>query len=166
MNNTQISLPYLFTPREYQVPFLNAWDNGCKRLILVGHRRMGKDKMIFAQMAKKMQERVGTYFYFLPTYTQAKKVIWTGADREGFRFLDHFPPQLVRNKNEQEMRIEMKNGSILQLVGADNIDRIVGTNPIGVVFSEYALMKPQVWNMLSPILAENGGWAVFIFTPR
>lgn len=166
MSSTQISLPYLFTPRDYQVPFLNAWDNGCKRLILVGHRRMGKDKMIFAQMAKKMQERVGTYFYFLPTYTQAKKVIWTGADREGFRFLDHFPPQLVKNKNEQEMRIEMKNGSILQLVGADNIDRIVGTNPIGVVFSEYALMKPQVWNMLSPILAENGGWAVFIFTPR
>jgi hypothetical protein len=64
------------------------------------------------------------------------------------------------------MIIETINGSILQLVGADNIDRIVGTNPIGVVFSEYSLMKPEVWTLISPILAENGGWAVFIFTPR
>lgn len=111
-------------------------------------------------------ERVGTYYYFLPTYSQSKKVIWTGADGSGFRFLDHFPKELIKDKNEADMRIELINGSILQLVGADNIDRIVGTNPVGVVFSEYSLMKEEVWNFISPILAENGGWAVFIMTPR
>jgi hypothetical protein len=163
---SQINLPHLFTPRPHQIPFLKAWDGGCKRLILVAHRRMGKDKTVFSQLPKKMMERVGTYFYFLPTYTQAKKVIWNGADGEGLRFLDHFPKELVKDKNETEMRITMKNGSILQLVGADNIDRVVGTNPIGVVFSEYALMKQEVWDYISPILAENGGWAVFIYTPR
>ncbi len=126
----------------------------------------GKDKTVFAQIPKKMMERVGTYFYFLPTYNQARKILWNGADREGFRFLDHFPKEIVRDKNEAEMRITTTNGSILQLVGADNIDRIVGTNPIGVVFSEYSLMKPEVWTLISPILAENGGWAVFVFTPR
>ena len=133
---------------------------------MVAHRRMGKDKMIFSQIPKKMMERVGTYFYFLPTYNQARKVIWNGADKDGFRFLDHFPKEIVKRRNEAEMIIELTNGSILQLVGADNIDRIVGTNPVGVVFSEYSLMKPEVWNLISPILAENGGFAVFIFTPR
>lgn len=64
------------------------------------------------------------------------------------------------------MQIELINGSIIQLIGADNIDRIVGTNPIGVIFSEYSLMKPNVWEFIRPILAENGGWAGFIFTPR
>jgi hypothetical protein len=64
------------------------------------------------------------------------------------------------------MTITLTNGSILQMVGADNIDRIVGTNPVGCVFSEYSLMKPEVWELISPILVENGGWAVFIFTPR
>jgi hypothetical protein len=64
------------------------------------------------------------------------------------------------------MIIELINGSILQMVGADNIDRIVGTNPIGVVFSEYSLMKPDVWNLISPILRENDGFAIFIMTPR
>jgi hypothetical protein len=122
--------------------------------------------MVFANLPKKMMQRVGTYFYFLPTYTQAKKVIWTGADGSGYRFLDHFPKEIIKDKNETEMRITLTNGSILQLVGADNIDRIVGTNPIGVVFSEYALMKSEVWDYISPILTENGGWAVFVYTPR
>jgi hypothetical protein len=122
--------------------------------------------MVFANLSKKMMERVGTYFYFLPTYNQARKVIWTGADSQGFRFLDHFPKEIIKNVNETEMRIILTNGSMLQLIGADNIDRIVGTNPIGVVFSEYALMKPDVWDLISPILTENGGWAVFVYTPR
>lgn len=162
----EITLPYKFIPREYQVPLLRKWDGGIKRIVLVGHRRMGKDKMIFANIPKKMMERVGTYFYFLPTYNQARKVIWNGADKDGFKFLEHFPKEILKNVNETEMRVTLVNGSILQLIGADNIDRVVGTNPIGVVFSEYALMKPEVWNLISPILTENGGWAVFVYTPR
>jgi len=162
----EITLPHAYSPRPYQLNILKAWDSGMKRLVWVAHRRSGKDKTIFANLPKKMMERVGTYFYFLPTYAQSKKVIWTGADKNGFRFLDHFPKEIVKDINQTEMRIELVNGSILQMVGADNIDRIVGTNPIGVVFSEYSLMKEEVWNMIRPILAENGGWAIFIFTPR
>ena len=173
--STTINLPYEFTPRPYQESFLYAWDIGrgtfekpdpFQRLMMVAHRRMGKDKMVFAQIPKKMMERKGTYYYFLPTYNQARKVIWNGADKSGFRFLDHFPKEIVARKNEQDMIIETVNGSMLQLVGADNIDRIVGSNPVGVVFSEFSLMKSDVWTLISPILAENGGWAVFIFTPR
>jgi hypothetical protein len=162
-----ITLPHNFKPRKYQLPFLKAFDSGIKRFILVWHRRSGKDKTVFSHVPKKMFERVGTYFYFLPTYTQAKKVIWTGADKDGFRFLDHIPKDIIKGEpNETEMRIELVNGSILQMVGADNIDRIVGTNPVGVIFSEYSLMKPKVWEYIRPILAENGGWAIFVFTPR
>lgn len=163
---TTITLPHAFSPRSYQIPILKAWDSGTKRLFWVAHRRSGKDKTIFANISKKMMERVGTYYYFLPTYSQAKKVIWTGADKSGMKFLDHFPKEIVKTINQSDMIIELKNGSILQMVGADNIDRIVGTNPIGVVFSEYSLMKPDVWNLISPILRENDGWAIFIMTPR
>lgn len=161
-----ITLPYHFTPRDYQLPILKAWDSGIDRLYWVAHRRSGKDKTIFANLPKKMMERKGTYYYFLPTYAQAKKVIWTGADKDGFKFLDHFPKEIVKSINQSDMIIELINGSILQMVGADNIDRIVGTNPVGIVFSEYSLMKPDVWNFISPILRENGGWAIFIMTPR
>jgi Terminase RNaseH-like domain len=156
----EISLPHKFEPREYQLPLLEAFDEGYKRLIYVAHRRAGKDKI------RAAVQRVGTYFYILPTYSQAKKVIWDSIDKDGFKMLEHIPKRLIDKANETEMQIELKNGSIIQLVGADNVDRIVGTNPVGVVFSEYALIKPEVWDLIRPILAENGGWAIFNFTPR
>ena len=105
----EIKLPHKWTPRPYQLNFLRAWDNGIKRFILVWHRRSGKDKTVFPQIPKKMFERVGLYLYFLPKYTQARKVIWNGADKEGFRLLAHIPEELIKNKNETEMRIELRN---------------------------------------------------------
>ena len=43
---------------------------------------------------------------------------------------------------------------------------LVGTPPIGLVFSEFALANPYAWSYLRPILLENNGWAIFISTPR
>jgi phage terminase large subunit len=113
-----------------------------------------------------MFERVGTYFYIFPTYTQAKKVLWDGRDRDGFPFMSHIPKEVVSKKNESELRIEVVNGSALQLIGSDNIDSVVGTNPVGCVFSEFALQDPKAWDYMRPILRENGGWAIFDYTPR
>ncbi len=111
-------------------------------------------------------ERVGSYYYFFPTYSQGKKILWNGADRNGFRFIEHFPKEFIESKNDTEQLIKLKNGSIFQIIGTDNIDSIVGTNPVGCVFSEYALQNPKAWDFIRPILAENGGWAIFNYTPR
>ena len=64
------------------------------------------------------------------------------------------------------MKIRFINGSLIQMVGSDNIDGLVGTNPLGVVFSEYAIQDPRAYNFLRPILMANDGWCVFISTPR
>ncbi len=164
---TEIIIPYKFVPRIYQLPILQAMHPKYKRFVAVWHRRSGKDKTILNAVISKMLERVGTYFYVFPTFNQGRKVLWAGIDRDGMKFLEHFPKELVKGEpNNTEMRIKLKNGSIFQVVGADNIDNLVGTNPIGVVFSEYSLMKAQVWEFIRPILAENNGFAVFIYTPR
>jgi hypothetical protein len=114
-----------------------------------------------------MHQRVGAYYYFFPTYQQGKKILWEGMDREGFRFIDHFPKELVEGKpNDTEMKLKYKKGSLFQVIGTDNINSIVGTNPIGCVFSEYSLQDPSAWDFIRPILAENGGWAIFNYTPR
>ena len=34
------------------------------------------------------------------------------------------------------------------------------------MFSEWALADPRAWDYIRPILAENGGWALFIYTAR
>jgi len=162
----EIILPYNFTPREYQIPILRALDSGYKRVVAVWHRRSGKDKTLINVVAKKMYERVGAYYYFFPTYNQGRKILWDGRDRDGFKFLDHIPTELRKAPNNTEMKIETDNGSIFQIIGTDKIDSIVGTNPIGCVFSEYSLQDPQAWDFMRPILAENGGWAIFNYTPR
>lgn len=81
--------------------------------------------------------------------------------------MDHIPKELIAgNPNSTEMKIRLRNGSIIQIIGTNNIDSIVGTNPIGCVFTEYSLQDPRAWSLIRPILVENGGWAVFNFTPR
>lgn len=163
----QITLPHKFNPRPYQLNLLKALDSGKTRALIVWNRRSGKDKTCFNYMIRKSFEKVGTYFYFLPTYSQAKKVIWDNIDNEGFRMLDHIPKELIKSTNATELKIELKNGSIIQLIAADEFKNSgVGTNPIGVVFSEYSITNPEAWKFVSPILAANGGWAIFNFTPR
>lgn len=102
----------------------------------------------------------------MPTYSQAKKVIWDASTNDGFRIIDYFPPEFVAQKNQQEMKLRLKNGSLFQLIGSDNIDSLMGTNPKIVVFSEYALQTPDAWDFIRPILKVNGGVAIFISTPR
>jgi len=43
---------------------------------------------------------------------------------------------------------------------------LMGTNPQGCVFSEYALQDPMAYQYLRPILTANGGWSLVISTPR
>jgi hypothetical protein len=162
-----LTVPVNYTPRPYQLPILRALDNGMRRIVWVAHRRSGKDKTCINIVAKKMLERIGAYYYVFPTYNQGRKILWDGIDKDGRRFLDHFPIELLDGKpNDSEMKLRFKNGSLFQVIGSDNIDSIVGTNPVGVVLSEYSLQDPTAWGYLRPILAENGGWAIFVYTPR
>jgi hypothetical protein len=166
MAKKQITLPHNYRPREYQWSFFEAMATGIKRAVCVWHRRAGKDKTFLNFMIKEMPKRVGAYYYFLPTYRQGKQILWDGIDRDGFKYMHHFPKEIIKRKHETEMKIELTTGSIFQIIGTDNIDAIMGTNPVGCVFSEYSLQNRDAWDFISPILAENDGWAVFNFTPR
>lgn len=54
----------------------------------------------------------------------------------------------------------------MAVIGSDNYNALVGSPPIGLTASEWALADPAAWAYLSPILEDNGGWALFITTPR
>ena len=161
-----IAVPHRFDPRPYQLPSLEALDSGIRRVVAIWHRRAGKEKTFFNYAIKSAVDRIGAYYYIFPTYSQAKKVLWDGRDKDGLAFSDHIPPQLLKDRHSQDLKWTLINGSIIQLIGSDNIDSIVGTNPVGCVFSEYALQNPVAWDYLRPILRENGGWAIFDYTPR
>ena len=132
----------------------------------IWHRRAGKDSVGLNWTVVSAFQRPGLYWHLLPTYQQGRKILWDGITKDGRAFLSHWPEPLVQNVNNVEMKLEMKNGSIWQVVGTDNVDRLVGANPVGCIFSEYALQDKRAWDYIRPILAENGGWALFIYTPR
>ena len=163
---TELTIPYHFTPRDYQLPIFEAIDSWIKRIIMVRHRRAWKDKACFNVIVKKAMETVWIYYYVFPTYSQGKKAARDGIDKDGRKTINHIPQEVVKRKNDTEMKVELINGSIIQIVWSDNVDSIVWTNPIWIVFSEYSLQTPAVRDFLRPILAENGGRAIFNFTPR
>lgn len=162
-----ISIPNEWAPRPHQIGLFKAYDTGKKRFCVVWHRRAGKDSTVLNLSAKAMLERVGTYWHLFPYQTQARKAIWNGIDSQGRKILDQvFPHEIRKRTSSQEMLIELVNGSTWQLAGSDNYDSLVGSNPVGVVFSEWSLCDPNAWAYIRPILVENNGWASFIYTPR
>lgn len=161
-----INLPHQWEPRPYQEPMWAALQSGIKRAVGVWHRRAGKDLTFMHWTATQAFERVGLYWHILPTYQQGRKIVWEGMTRDGTPFLSAFPDETIVSRRNDEMTLYLEGGSQWQVIGTDNVDRLVGTNPVGCVFSEYSLQNPKAWDFIRPILAENGGWAAFIYTPR
>lgn len=164
----EIDRPYI--PRDYQKKFESAMLKGIKRAFLLYHRRAGKDVACWNFMIYQAQRRdipSGIYYYVLPTYNQGRKVIWDGQTESGLRFLDYIPESMrEKSPNMAEMKVRLKNGSMIQVVGAENYNALRGTNPKGVVLSEFAMEDPRIWTeVISPILVKNNGWAVFNTTP-
>jgi len=163
-----IELPNGWEPRPYQLPLWQYLEHGGKRADVAAHRRWGKDDVALHWTACAAIQRPGTYWHLLPEAAQARKAIWDAVNpHTGKKRIDEaFPPEIRARKREQEMIIELVNGSTWQVLGSDNYNSLVGSPPVGVVLSEWALAKPDAWTYLRPILAENGGWAIFIWTPR
>ena len=163
----KLTIPYNFRPRKYQIPLFKAFDAGIKRGVCCWHRRAGKDKCGLNLFIREMFKRKGQYYHLFPTARQARKAIWDGIDKDGLKVMDHFPKEVIVSKNETDMKVTLTNGSIYQLVGTDmGLDWLVGTNPVGLLFSEYPIMSPKAWDFLRPIIRENDGIALFVYTPR
>ena len=169
-----------FVPRGYQLPAFKAIDSGIKRVMLIWHRRAGKDKTCWEIMLSSAFETAGNYWYAFPEYSQGRKAFWQSIDGNGKRIIDYIPQGLMyKNPSEQEMIIYLKtraniegkdpkSHSTIQVVGADKPDSLRGANPRGVIGSEFSeWKKPSVYEtIIEPVLVENGGWFLANGTPK
>lgn len=164
----ELILPHNWRPRWYQKPLWRYLEQGGKRAYEIAHRRWGKDDVCLHWTATSAMTRVGNYWHMLPEASQARKAIWDAINpHTGLRRIDEAFPHAIRRRTvDNEMKIEFITGSIWQVLGSDNYNSYVGSPPVGVVLSEWALADPQAWAYLMPILEENSGWAFFITTPR
>lgn len=108
----------------------------------------------------------GRYWIIAPEYTQAKSIYWRGLVD------DYIPKELIVKKNDNELILEIMSSvpgknSIIEFKGSDREDKLRGAGLNGVVLDEYAFQKDTVWEkIVSPMLLQTGGWALFITTPN
>lgn len=159
---------------------------GKNRADVVWHRRGGKDTTAWMYLLVRAAAERGVYYYLAPTYNQGKKILWDGYTSRGLGdnlgngathgtpFKDFIPRDWLDTTKgqgtgfiEDEMQVWLKNGSLIQIVGTDKLDNVRGANVRGAVFSEYSISKETSWTtLIEPMLLENGGWSVFVYTPQ
>lgn len=95
-----------------------------------------------------------------PTNKQAKKIFW-----EDFKKL--IPNDLKADTSESDLRIKLLSGAEVHVAGMDAPDRVEGQMWDGVLLDEYGNMAERVWpEVISPVLADTGGWAMFTGVPE
>ena len=152
-----ISIPYSPRPLQREV------HNSLKRFnVLVCHRRFGKSVLSINELIKTaVSKPMAKCAFVAPTYRQGKSIAW--------EYLKYYTKPLMYlggAKNETELKIDLFNGSTIQIFGADHPDSLRGMGFHGVVLDEYALMAPRVWTeIIRPAISDHLGWVMFIGTP-
>jgi hypothetical protein len=130
-------------------------------IIVVAARRWGKTVLALWCLIVNAFSATGRMCYYVaPTYAQAKRIAWS-------LLKELVPPAARRRTSEQELLIELRNGSIIQLHGADRPDRLRGVGLDFAVLDEFASMRVETWNaVIRPALSNRRGRALFIGTPK
>lgn len=131
--------------------------------VVVCHRRWGKTVMAINHLLRDAimcQRERPRFHYISPTYRQAKMISWD--------YVKEFAGKIPGVKfNETELRCDLPNGARITLLGGDDPSRLRGIYSDGVVMDEVADMPESVFpEVIRPALADRGGYAIFIGTPR
>lgn len=168
MGLRRVRLPQL-KPRHYQMGAWKALDQGARNLLISHPRRHGKDVTTASILSKKAMTRVGSYYYLFPTRKWAERAIWnnivTIGKKSGHLIDLIFPPQIVANKNNTDLKLTLINGSTVNMGGTDNLD-FVGQGGYGYALSEFSLHKEEVTGFLAPILDEGNSFIIMNGTMR
>jgi phage terminase large subunit len=160
---------YGWSPRADQLPEWKALTSPeLRKAEIVAHRRYGKDELCLHATCIQAMRRVGSYWYCLPEYEQARKNIWDMVNwRTGRKRIDDaFPPEIVAHKDNESMILTLESTSTIQLIGSDRADSLVGGGQVGIVLSEAAVAMPKAKELFMPIIKESKGWLIEISTPR
>lgn len=128
--------------------------------VVVAGRRWGKtalSRVLIITKARKPKQKI---WYVAPTYRMAKQIMWTDL-------LDAIPKKWIKKINETTLTITLINKTRIELKGADKPDSLRGVGIHFLVLDEFQDMTEETWTqVLRPTLADTGGHAIFIGTPK
>ena len=160
-----ISLPHIYKPRDYQLPFFEALHSGKYNIFVKNwHRRAGKDLTDWNAAIELAAEDVMSIKYAFPTSDMARDNLWESYTNDGLRFTEFVPEDLRLKKNKGDdglndslKRIELITGGSIRVISAHKPGRLRGGNSKVFVLSEFQVMDPQVIDIIEPILEANHG---------
>ena len=163
----RVRLPTIL-PRDYQLPFLQAFDRGKQYSLMSWPRRSGKDVTTFGSVVSAAIQKPGNYYYLFPTRAWAQRALWDNICEwaGGKKLVDLCcPDEIVSRKNNSDFFLDLINGSRIKIDGTDNLN-FVGQGGSGYALSEYSLHKEEVSGFLAPILTEGSAFVIFNGTLR
>lgn len=131
------------------------------RIVCAG-RRSGKSVLSRVIITYWALKNPGTYWIVSPNYKQSKMIHWREIQNE-------IPREYVAKKNEVELSLTLRNGSIIELKGAENPDALRGVKLRGLVIDEIASIRNWDWlwsEVLRPTLTDYAAPCLFISTPK
>jgi phage terminase large subunit len=129
--------------------------------VAVCGRRFGKTHLAIRELAKYARIPDRRCWYVAPTYRMAKQIVWKKLKKKLQKI------NWIKRINEQDLTIELVNGSEISLRGADNYDSLRGVGLNFLVLDEFADIDPEAWReVLRPTLSDTGGHALFLGTPK
>jgi phage terminase large subunit len=129
--------------------------------VAVCGRRFGKTHLAIRELAKYASKPDQKVWYIAPTYRMAKQIVWKKLKKKLLAI------NWVNKVNEQDLTLELVNGSEISLRGADNYDSLRGVGLNFIVIDEAADIDSEAWHeVLRPTLADTGGHALFLGTPK
>jgi hypothetical protein len=130
----------------------HLWNCPTRFAAVAAGRGSGKTLLAKRKIVKALTKRNGMFFYALPTYKQAKRVVWRDLK-------SMVPPSWLSKKpNETELYIETIFGSQLYLVGMDSPERIEGSQYDFGILDEACDQRPNVFQAtIRPALTDKKG---------
>jgi hypothetical protein len=159
MNNVKVFDSLKYKPHKSQSIIHNS--TARFRYLCCG-RRWGKtllaSKELFLASVKPEQR----FWVVAPTYGLTEKVF-----REIYKDFQYYYPHWVERASESDMRIKLKNNTIIECKSADNPDSLLGEGIDGMIVDEAARVKDDIWQTyLRATLSDRQGWLLAISTPR
>ncbi len=163
-----MEVPAHFDPRTFQATFLSEarkyWF-----IVMEWARRAGKGLTTFVYAAQRMVEEPMGVVIIYPTAEQGYRSFWNNIENDGFRTIEHIPPELRAKFTDtmDNMSMVLKNGSTLDLVGANaNPEKLRGNNVKLYILSEFVDIDSGVLDIIEPIVIANGGQIIIESTPK
>ena len=131
-----------------------------KNRVLVAGRKFGKSTLALAELLQSAKENVHNVF-IAPTYKMAKNTLWND------HIVKFLPKELIKDKNETELKVRLTNDNLIMLFGADDPDRLRGGNWDFAIMDEFQDFKPSSWEyVIEPNLLATRGRTLKMGTPK